>query len=471
MMPLHRASLLLAIVGGLAAPGMAAPVDGWMAVDSNGTSPRTVEGDDTSSPVIGNGSNGSANAIALYAPISGGLDAMPDVTLADGFQIKLTGSVLVEGVTSSMEQFRFGLFEEVGPTVDAFGWRGYIANNSSGTGGGALRAKDANFAAFGSTLFISTSTSGSAVNLQTQQDGGSFTSGTYDFAMTIQRHGAALTIDASLRRGNEFAQVWEGAAVSSSNLLTYNFNRVGFLSGASMSADRLSFSDIDVTTGPIPVAPVLILRVTTSGPNAGAARIVNPLGESVSINYYQIASNQSSLDPSGWSSFDDHEGGDAETVGWDEALENDARSLTEVSFLAAKTFAPAESISVGRAYNTGLPTDLQFSYGVVGEDALVNGVVDYVPGGPEGDFDGDAKVDELDLGQWRYNFGIDGGSDADGDRDSDGADFLAWQRGQGTLAAASPAGVTAPEPSSAALLGVAACGLRRRSLFRGARRA
>jgi hypothetical protein len=40
------------------------------------------------------------------------------------------------------------------------------------------------------------------------------------------------------------------------------------------------------------------------------------------------------------------------------------------------------------------------------------------------------------LTRWRISYGIDGGADLDGDGDTDGADLLAWQRGESTLASA-----------------------------------
>ena len=60
----------------------------------------------------------------------------------------------------------------------------------------------------------------------------------------------------------------------------------------------------------------------------------------------------------------------------------------------------------------------------------------------DSDFDGD--VDNQDLGTWQQQFGqssvpVASNSDFDGDGDFDGSDFLAWQRGFGTLIGASPA--------------------------------
>jgi hypothetical protein len=338
--------------------------------------------------------------------------------------------------------------------VDAFGWRGYIANNSAGASGGALRAKDASFGQFQTNLFISTSTSGSAVTLQTNQDGGSFPAGTYDFAMTIERRDDALSIDASLRGGTAFEQVWQDAVVTHPDLLTYNLNRVGFLSGNSLNADRISFSNVDVTTGPIPTPPALTLRVTTDGPNAGATRIVNTLTENVTFNYYEIQSEWGSLDVAGWSSRDDHEGGDPVTAGWDEAQNPTQFMLSEVNFLSSTTLGPGESLSLGRAFEVGPWPDLDFAYGVPDSQDLVTGNVEFIPGGPAGDFDGDGDVDGVDFAQWSDDLGVGGGSDADGNLRTDGADFLAWQRQFGTMSTTA-AGSVVPEQLAGDLFNMA----------------
>lgn len=67
------------------------------------------------------------------------------------------------------------------------------------------------------------------------------------------------------------------------------------------------------------------------------------------------------------------------------------------------------------------------------------------------DFNSDGRVDADDLLTWRGDFRNNNGSDADNDGDSDGADFLVWQRqlGSGVTTAA------VPEPSAALLF----CGM------------
>lgn len=69
--------------------------------------------------------------------------------------------------------------------------------------------------------------------------------------------------------------------------------------------------------------------------------------------------------------------------------------------------------------------------------------------GWEGDFNFDDAVNAVDLSMWRTTFGPLGAADGDGDRDSDGADLLIWQRQFGATAANAPAVV--PEPNSVIL--------------------
>ncbi|QEG36702.1 hypothetical protein [Bythopirellula goksoeyrii] len=78
------------------------------------------------------------------------------------------------------------------------------------------------------------------------------------------------------------------------------------------------------------------------------------------------------------------------------------------------------------------------------------------------DFNFDGLVNTSDLAQWQAAYGLDSTADADNDGDSDGADFLAWQREIQSLAAPSASSVTVPEPSALVLLAAAALLCRRR---------
>lgn len=75
-----------------------------------------------------------------------------------------------------------------------------------------------------------------------------------------------------------------------------------------------------------------------------------------------------------------------------------------------------------------------------------------------GDFEGDGDVDAADLAQWKGDYGLNDDSDADLDGDSDGHDFLIWQRNYtGSLSTA--AGAPVPEPVGGLLAALAGLGL------------
>jgi hypothetical protein len=78
------------------------------------------------------------------------------------------------------------------------------------------------------------------------------------------------------------------------------------------------------------------------------------------------------------------------------------------------------------------------------------------------DFDNDGDVDPTDLQIWRGAYNLNQLGDADGDNDSDGADFLMWQQQVGSAPAVIAAGAV-PEPGAlpSAAIGVGALVLGR----------
>ncbi len=71
------------------------------------------------------------------------------------------------------------------------------------------------------------------------------------------------------------------------------------------------------------------------------------------------------------------------------------------------------------------------------------------------DFDIDGEAGQSDLSIWENSFSKNRGGDADGDGDTDGADFLAWQREFTNAAALPAAAAMVPEPSTGILAGLA----------------
>ena len=384
----------------LTGEAVAVPVLDWFPIAANtgGATTKPSSNLNTDSPVLGDGTASSAAQVALWADITDPLDAAADVSLANGQRITLSGSATFTGIVSSMEQFRFGLFNDNSAfPFDAFGWGGYMASQSASASGGALRAKPYD----GATNFAQT---GSGVNLQTAQDGDPFTDGTYNFSMAISRFENELSIDATLTNGTNFTQEWNSVIAAAPNFVTFDFNRVGFLSGNPMAADRIEFHDVDVT---VDATEALTLEVTTAGPNAGAVRMRNNSGLSFDIDYYEITSVAGSLNTAGWNSFDNQEGGDPELQGWDEVPESDANLLSEVILQpdTTMTIAPSSSFTLGDAFNVGGTQDLRFSFGLA-DGTLARGIIEYVTSTLfAGDYNDDGKVDAADYVVWRKHQG------------------------------------------------------------------
>ena len=69
-----------------------------------------------------------------------------------------------------------------------------------------------------------------------------------------------------------------------------------------------------------------------------------------------------------------------------------------------------------------------------------------------GDFDDNGMVDGADLAQWEGDYGVNGNSDANGDGDSDGFDFLIWQQNLTSAGGLAAPVALVPEPGSLALV-------------------
>lgn len=70
----------------------------------------------------------------------------------------------------------------------------------------------------------------------------------------------------------------------------------------------------------------------------------------------------------------------------------------------------------------------------------------FVVGAVETDWNGDGRVDQLDLTRWIAALAVDGTGDGDSNGVTDGNDFLAWQRQAGTVSTADAATNQVPEP-------------------------
>jgi hypothetical protein len=197
-------------------------------------------------------------------------------------------------------------------------------------------------------------------------------------------------------------------------------------------------------------------------PSNGQARLRNTSAFTVNIDGYTITSPAGSLTPGTWTSLDDQNaaGGD-----WRESPGLSTR-LSEVKQNASTTLAPGATFNLGAIFNTAMAKDVNFDFLKFGESQSSDGAVIFAPlaaASIPGDFDNNGSVNGLDLNRWKSNVGVNTQANADGDNDSDGNDFLIWQRNV-TAGGAAPATAAVPEPASltAAIVLAVTLGARRR---------
>jgi hypothetical protein len=217
-------------------------VVGW----SSGTGDGPLLQSATNDPIVGDGTPNSADAEAIHASISG---LIPSLSQA-GDRVALAGTVVLTGVASSNDQFRWGLYD-VNGKPDVNGWLGYFGSNGITGQGGNLRERDL---PNGAGYWLGTS---ATILATSAPAGASFSSATYNFTLEIERTAAnGLQIGWSLTRVGSSAY-----NLASSFLDTepsaFSFNRVGFLLGGSLNADQASFQDITVTYIPEPSSAVI----------------------------------------------------------------------------------------------------------------------------------------------------------------------------------------------------------------------
>lgn len=166
---------------------------------------------------------------------------------------------------------------------------------------------------------------------------------------------------------------------------------------------------------------------------------------SAAIEAYRVSSPSGSLVTGTW---DEVEGSFGNT--WSASLLSDASQLLELQEDGTTTFETGNGFAIGDIVNNGAE-DLVFEYLIAGDDAFSEGVVVYgaLPTitspslTPESDFDGDGDTDGSDFLFWQRNIGTPSA-------------LASWQAGYGSGALAGGSAIGAvPEPGSATLLGLA----------------
>jgi T5SS/PEP-CTERM-associated repeat protein len=193
--------------------------------------------------------------------------------------------------------------------------------------------------------------------------------------------------------------------------------------------------------------------VVTVDAATGVATLKNDSPNAVSIVGYSIQSVGGALKPANgqWNSLTDQG-----TPNFAEAAPT-VNALSELATNSTATFTLAGNATrtLGNLFDITKAKDLVFTFQLPGAFDGQAGLVKYAS--PfTADFNFDSKVDALDLAILKNNYGPSSAGDADGDGDTDSADFLIWQRQNGSHFPATAAGAAVPEPASWLLVGLAA---------------
>jgi hypothetical protein len=179
--------------------------------------------------------------------------------------------MLIQGTVNSVAssgtprtQFRFGFFQDNGSAGNS-GWLGYLMTNSHGNGtpAGSLSRKNTG----NTSTYLSTT--GATSLAATNGNGTVFNDDAYALAMSIERQANGdLAISGSITgtATTNFSQSLSATATAAS-VVTYTFDRLGFLLGGNLDADRGAFSDLQISSNliPEPTSFTLVLLSTIWG--------------------------------------------------------------------------------------------------------------------------------------------------------------------------------------------------------------
>jgi hypothetical protein len=222
-------------------------------------------GEDPNDPTV---SFNDADQEMVWSPFT-------NIALANpGDKVVFTGSVELLGTLNSPQtsgsprtQFRFGLFKDDGDGDD-LEWVGYLTTNrhgNSGTPAGSISRKNVG----NTNVFLSvTAGANSLVSQQGDGTGASlFNDGTYDLMMSIERNAAGeLVLNSSIAGvgdrpplepydpldppaspgPNQYSQVLSFTDTLASTMGTYQFDRLGFLTGGNLDTDRAAYTNLEV---------------------------------------------------------------------------------------------------------------------------------------------------------------------------------------------------------------------------------
>ena len=198
----------------------------------------------------------------------------------------------------------------------------------------------------------------------------------------------------------------------------------------------------------------------------GTVTIKNNYSSALTIDHYSIVSRGGALKNtwSGLGSLDSIGSGEGQS--WSKAGGASANELAELFLSGSSTFDPAESHSIGAAYNPavfgGTNGDLVFQFHLTSGERLY-GPVSYVTSGAvAGDYNQDGVVNAADYTVWRDHLGQNTTLPNTNPADTDGvvtqAEYTFWKSRFGATSGSGAGGAavasSVPEPTSIILLAV-----------------
>lgn len=238
-------SLALLLLANVFAP--AATIDTW--TKSTGT---YVSNLNTNSPVIGNGTAGSANVTL----ISGSIGSYTLTSVGDN--LTLTGNVTFTGLGGTLAHgFRWGLFNLNGSST-VNGWLGYVTQNSSGTSPGDLYERDAgNSGSWWSTTGATKDASA------TESSNATLLDGSYVLSLSLTLSAPNTISVAWSLMGTNVSYSLSGSYMDASPQ-TLTFTTVG-IGNAGLTASEIDFSNMSVVYNAVPEPSISLLGLLGLG--------------------------------------------------------------------------------------------------------------------------------------------------------------------------------------------------------------
>lgn len=393
----------------------------------------------TGSPLMGAAANFSGSGdviVANQGPISEVNDGVINTNLAaNGYQINADGQIGMNGngadtyaggVTTNPFDFVGVLFDEPQFGISSVNVQNYLANDGGWWG-------PTDVISGGNPLSPSDLT---APLVQITSNGG------VSWTTVAGVSSNYVTLYTGVARGTGFPDATSGPLASFSFFPQNGINGIRLLGNGAGPADGNGFIGVNEFEV-IGIAQDLALEVNLA---TGMVRLTNDVHSNISLDFYQITSASLSLNIDRWNSLENPQGnpanfpsGNGSGNGWEE-LGNLGSGIVAESFLqGSSALAPGESVNLGFLFEGG-DQDLMLRYRTASGQFCDVAAISVE--GSAGDFDWDNDVDGADFLAWQRGNSPNPGSSGD---------LAAWQANYGAPLLAD-VGAVIPEPNSVALL-------------------